>query len=62
MNVALNPHVAAMMFLEVYEIFYKNLFSKIFKTEWTWMRIEFQSRGSIHIHGFFKMLEPKPGI
>ena len=41
MNVALNPHVAAMMFLEVYEIFYKNLFTKILKTEWTWMRIEF---------------------
>ena len=30
MNVALNPHIVAHMFLEIYDIFYKELFQKVF--------------------------------
>jgi hypothetical protein len=61
-EVARNPHIASKMFLETYEIFYEYLLKKILKAKYVWIRIEFQHRGSIHLHGFAKLPEPKPGI
>ena len=62
MNVAKNAHIAVHMFLETYGLFYEHFFKKIFKAEYVWVRFEFQSRGSVHLHGFAKLKEPKPGL
>ena len=43
-------------FMQRFDIFIKILFDKIYPSEWFWYRIEFQHRGTIHIHGFIKLI------
>jgi hypothetical protein len=61
-NIAKNPHIAVMMFLEMDKIHQEILFEQTYKTIWWWLRYEFAMRGSVHNHGFLKLIEPKPGI
>jgi hypothetical protein len=57
-NIAKNPHIAIKMFLEMDRIHQELLFDKIYKAQWWWLRYEFANRGSAHMHGFIKLIEP----
>ena len=56
----LHPHMAASFFHMKLEEFNKHL-DFAFGVDWDWHRFEFQSRGSIHVHGF-KKLNNDPGL
>jgi hypothetical protein len=62
MNIAKNPHIASYMFMQTYALTYEYFFQKMLRAQYVWVRFEFQSRGSIHLHGFAKIKEPRPGL
>jgi hypothetical protein len=62
MNVARNPHICSYWFMKKLRLLIDTMFNKVLNSEWYWMRIEIQYRGSPHDHYFPKFLEPSIGI
>jgi hypothetical protein len=51
-----NPHLVDAYFYERVETLFKEVFARQgIELEWFWYRIEYQGRGSPHVHGCFRI-------
>ena len=57
-NVGINSYATAQIFKLRVELIIKHFFEDVLKAQYHFFRIEFQHRGSSHVHFFIKTKEP----